>query len=85
MVTHIGAKELRKDMADALNRVAYRGERIVVKRRGKKVAVLVPVEDAALLERLEEQVDLEEAKRSLGDRKAKPIPYRKVRKALGLK
>lgn len=84
-MTRMGAKELRKEMSDALNRVAYGGERIVVERRGKEVAVLVPVEDAAVLERLEEQIDLEEAKRVLGDPKEKPIPYRKVRKALGLK
>jgi len=84
-MTRIGAKELRKEMSDALNRVAYGGERIVVERRGKQVAVLVPVEDVAVLEQLEEQVDLKEAKRTLADPKQKPIPYRKVRKALGLK
>ncbi len=81
----IGARELRNEMSDALNRVAYRGERIAVERRGKEVAVLVPIEDAELLERLEERVDVEEVKRILADPKEKPIPYRKVRKALGLK
>jgi len=81
----IGAKELRNEMSDALNRVAYGGERIAVVRRGKEVAVLVPMEDATLLERLAEALDVEEVRRILADPKEKPIPYRKVRRALGIK
>lgn len=45
-VTHInmdvGTKELRKHLSDVLDRVA-RGERIVVHRRGRPAAALVPL------------------------------------------
>jgi antitoxin (DNA-binding transcriptional repressor) of toxin-antitoxin stability system len=37
-----------------------KGERVVVHRRGKAVAALIPLEDLALLEELEEQKDIEE-------------------------
>lgn len=51
-MAELSVAEARRDLSEALNRVAYRGERIQIQRRGKTVAVLVPVEDAALLERL---------------------------------
>jgi prevent-host-death family protein len=48
----LSVAEARRDLSETLNRVAYRGERIKLQRHGKTVAVLVSVEDAALLERL---------------------------------
>jgi len=44
-----------------------------------------PVEDLALLEQLEDQIDIEEAKRILADPDEVPIPYSRVRKELQLK
>ena len=38
-------------MAEYLDRVKYRGERIVIHRRGREAAVLVPLEDLRALER----------------------------------
>jgi hypothetical protein len=46
---------------------------------------LVPLEDLALLEQLEDRIDIEEAKRILADPDEVPIPYSKVRKELRLK
>jgi prevent-host-death family protein len=78
----------RATLADALNRVAYRGERIVLHRYGKDVAAIIPVEDLRLLERLieeeEDRIDVAEARRILADPNEKPIPYADVRKDLGL-
>ena len=50
--------DIRNQLADAINRVAYAGERIILERRGKGVAALVSVEDLALLEELENQAVL---------------------------
>lgn len=36
----------------------YRKERVIVERRGKPVAVLIPLEDLHLLEKLEEERDV---------------------------
>jgi prevent-host-death family protein len=41
-------------MGDAINRVAYGGQRVVLERRGKPVAAVVSLDDLALVEALEE-------------------------------
>jgi prevent-host-death family protein len=70
-------------MAEALNSVAFAGERIAISRHGKKVAVLVSVDDFALLEALEDQLDRSHAKKPLKERGS--VPWASVKKALGLK
>lgn len=60
--------EIRNNLADAINRVAYTGERIVLERRGKGVAALVSVEDLALLERLEDEADIKAARKALKEK-----------------
>ena len=44
------ASEARQNFAEVLGRVAYGKERVTIERRGKPLAVLVPIEDLALLE-----------------------------------
>jgi prevent-host-death family protein len=39
-------------LSDTLNRVSYGKERIIIRRHGKEIAVLVPMEDLAFLEEL---------------------------------
>lgn len=60
--------DIRNNLADALNRVAYGGERIVLERRGKGVAALVSMEDLALLERLEDERDIKAARKALKEK-----------------
>jgi prevent-host-death family protein len=77
----------REDMAEMLNRVAYGHERVVLERRGKNIAALIPIEDLEVLEMLEDNVDLEVARRTLAQAKAKgekPISWKLVKKNLGL-
>ena len=84
---NIGVAEIRNNMADALNRVAYQGERIILERRGKGVAAIVPMDDLALLEALEDREDVKAARKALAEMKRtgqKPIPWEKVKKELGL-
>ena len=40
----LSASELRKDLSMALNRVAFRGERIILERNNKDIAVLISIE-----------------------------------------
>lgn len=82
-MTTIEVSRLRQGIADAMNTVAYAGQRISIRRHGKPVAVLVSVEDAALLEALEDRVDLAAAKQALKEKGN--IPWAEVRKRLGLK
>ncbi len=72
---------------DAFNRVVYQGERIRVERRGGPSVVIISEEDAALLEALEDRLDLEEAREALAKTKAdgeKPVVWEKAKAALGL-
>ncbi len=49
------------NLADALNRAAYAGERIILARDGKPTAALVSISDLKLLEELENRADLRAA------------------------
>jgi len=81
-MTRMDASKARDEFSDALNRVAYKRERIVLRRRGKDVAVLVPVEDLKLLEEIEDRIDVEEAKKSLREKGG--FEWKKLKKELGL-
>lgn len=84
----VGVAEIRDNLAEALNRVAYQGERIVLERRGKGVAVLVSMEDLALLEAIEDREDAKAARKALAELKrkgGKGIPLADVKAELGMK
>jgi len=86
-MTRLAAGKVRQEFAETINRVAYGRERVVVRRRGKDLAALIPFEDLMLLEELEHRLDLEEAEEILARAKAnreKPIPWSKAKKRLGL-
>jgi prevent-host-death family protein len=74
--------EIRNNLADAINRVAYAGERIVLERRGKGVAALVSVDDLALLERLEDEMDIKAARKALKEKGG--VPLEKILERLGM-
>jgi len=58
-MTRLTASQLREDLASALNKVAFGGERIVIQRNRKDVAALVSMEELSLLRALEDNLDLE--------------------------
>lgn len=76
------ASQLRQAISNALNTVAYTGERIAINRHGKRVAILISLDDLALLEALEDRVDLALAKKALQEKGS--IPWPRVKKELGL-
>jgi prevent-host-death family protein len=77
------ASQLRQGISEAMNTVAYTGQRISIRRHGKPVAVLVTVEDAALLEALEDRFDVAGARKALKEKGN--IPWTEVKRRLGLK
>ena len=54
----------RNQLAEPINRVMYQGERIVLERHGKGVAVVVSMDDLKTLEALEDAADVKAAKRA---------------------
>jgi len=83
-MTHIEATKARDEFADTLNRVAYAGERIVLRRRGKDIAAIVPIEDLEMIEAIEDRIDVAAAKKALKE-KGPNIPLAKLKAELGLK
>lgn len=81
----LNSTDARENLADVLNRVAYAGDRVRITRRGKVVAAVVPIEDLELIERLENEIDIREAEKSLREARDKgTIPLAKMREDLGL-
>ncbi len=74
--------DLRTKIRKLADMVAFKGERIRVKRNGETAFVLVSEEDAALLEALEDKRDLKAAKKALKDRYS--ISLDELEKDLGL-
>ena len=75
----LDASKARQELPRTLDRVFRERERIVIKRRGKPVAALVPVEDLKFIQDLEDRIDIEDARAALADvRKHGSIPWHKV-------
>ncbi len=80
-MTKIPISEAREHLADLGNKVALRGDRVVVRRRGKSLFALVPVEDVELLERMEDEMDLDAIRSRLNE---STKGFEEVKKELGL-
>jgi len=81
----ISTVKAREQLSTVINRAAFGKERVVLTRRGKEVAAVVPIEDVKLLEDLEDRIDLEEARAALAETKSKgTIPWEKIKADLGL-
>jgi prevent-host-death family protein len=81
----LNSTDAREQLADVLNRVAYAGDRVRITRRGKVVAAVVPIGDLEMIERLENEIDIREAEKSLREAKRKgTIPLDIIREELGL-
>jgi prevent-host-death family protein len=81
----VNTTEARENLAEVINRVAYAKDRVRITRRGKQVAAVVPIEDLELLERMEDEIDIREAKKALAEaRKLGTIPWEEAKKELEL-
>ncbi|MBI2320538.1 MAG: type II toxin-antitoxin system Phd/YefM family antitoxin [Chloroflexi bacterium] len=75
----------RDQFAEVVNRAAYGKERIILTRRGKPLAAIVPLDDVELLRELEDRIDLEEARAALEEVKREgAVPWEKIKADLGL-
>jgi prevent-host-death family protein len=80
--------DLRENLSEVINRVAYGRERVAVRRRAKTVAVLISPAEAELLKRLveeeENRIDVAEARRARA-KGGKPIPLAEAAARLAIK
>lgn len=63
----ITTADARKNFADIVNTVAYGKEPVVLTRRGQEIAALISIEELQLLQKIEDHIDIEEAKKALED------------------
>ena len=80
---HVSVSQARVEFADLVNQAAYKEQRVIITRRGRAIAAIVPIEDVAYLERLEDEYDVklaEEARAEGGP----TFPWEDLKKELGL-
>ncbi len=83
----LNVSKAREQLSAIVNRAAYRGQRIVVCRRGEDLAAVIPIKDLRLLERRaeedEDRGDVEDARAALVE-PGENIPWEKVKTDLEL-
>jgi prevent-host-death family protein len=85
MSDRISASEARARFADVLDRVAHKGERVVIERRGKVLGAVVSAEDLRVLERVRELEDEEDRQAATRARKEKgSIAWALIKRDLGI-
>jgi prevent-host-death family protein len=76
--------KVRENLSDVLKAVRD-GERVLLRRHGKAVAAIVPVEDLALLRVIEDRMDRKAAREARADYEANGgIPLEQLKAELGL-
>jgi len=76
------ASEAREGFSEALNRVAFGKERIVLHRHGRDVAALISIEDLELLRAIEDHLDVQDAIEAL--KEPGSVTLKKIRTEVGL-
>jgi antitoxin Phd len=61
----ITTADARKNFANIVNTVAYGKEPVVLTRRGQEIAALISMEELRLLQKIEDHIDLIDAKKAL--------------------
>jgi prevent-host-death family protein len=84
-MTKMPVSKVRNDFSEIINIVSYRGDRVVLQRRGKDVAAVVPLEDLELLEALEDKLDIDAARKALKEAGKKgTVSWTKIKEELGI-
>jgi prevent-host-death family protein len=67
-MTTVTAGRLKNVIGEVLNKVQFKGERVILSRKGQPAAAIIPIADLRLLEELEDRLDVEEIERVLADK-----------------
>ena len=71
----------RRELPEAVNKLVYgKGEPIILSRRGKDLAAIVPMSDLKLMEEIENKILLHEIKKRKSGRKGKGISHEQILK-----
>ena len=64
-ITYISTTAAKEEFLELINRVSHHKERIILTRREKEVAAIIPLEDLLLLKASKNRSDLDEAVEAL--------------------
>ena len=67
--TSINTVDAKEKFSELINRVSHHKERIILIRRDKAIAAIIPLDDLALIEQEQTKLDLEEAAEALKEAK----------------
>lgn len=80
----INTADAKEEFSELINRVAHNKERIILTRRGKDVAAIIPIDDLMQLVAMQSKTDLNEATDALKEaRQAGTITIEELLKKLG--
>lgn len=60
-ITILNTLDAKEQFADLINRVAHSKDRVILTRRGKEIAAIIPIEDLITLQASQDNHDLREA------------------------
>ena len=69
-ISTINTIDAKEEFSEIINRVAHHKERVILTRRGKEVAAIIPVEDLYLLQESQNKSDLDDALEALKEARA---------------
>lgn len=82
--TSINTVDAKEEFSELVNRVSHNKERIILTRRGKEIAAIVPYEDLLWLQESQNKNDLHEAVEALKEAREKgTIPLEDLKEELG--
>lgn len=67
----ISTSDAKEEFSELINRVAHDKERIILTRRGKEIAAIIPIDDLHFLQSSQNQTDLDEALEALKEAREK--------------
>ncbi|HLR76761.1 MAG TPA: type II toxin-antitoxin system Phd/YefM family antitoxin [Balneolaceae bacterium] len=78
----INSANARKSFSDMLSEAEYAHKRMIITRKGKPAAAVIPIEDLDLLEAIEDKKDVEAAQKVLSNDESEFISWEKAKREL---
>lgn len=83
--TKVPAKQARHDFTEISDHVAFQGDRVIITRNGRDLFAWVPISDLEKLQAIENQEDIQAAKKAVADiKKHGTISWAEMENRLGL-
>jgi len=84
MTTTMTTVDVKEKFTEVLNHVAHQKQRVILTRRGKEIAALVPIEDLEFLNDVQDKHDVREAMDSLKEAKSEgTVTLEKLKEDIG--